>query len=92
MSYIRFGSDGSDVYVYLDVGGYLRCQHTRLRPSKLGGEDGIATTTAEMVTHLKAHLAAGDCVPDGVIEDLESRAKENDRWMSLTPAQRAEEL
>lgn len=93
MSYVRFGVDESSVYVYLDVSGYLRCQHApTLRPSKLGGDDGIATVTADMVAHLRAHVAAGDHVPDGVIEHLEQDAAKNDAWMRLPAEERQDAL
>lgn len=71
MSYVRFGSDGSDVYVYLSDRG-LECCGCRLV------ERGFtAASTEEMVTHLAEHTAAGDGVPDYVVPDLRADDAEN---------------
>lgn len=59
MSYSRFGADGgSDVYVYMDVGGYLCCCGCALDPTSFH-----ADTTEAMVEHLAEHRARGHRVP-----------------------------
>lgn len=84
MSYARFGWDNSDVYVFLDVGGYLTCCGCILEPS---GPDPLAFssarfhTTAEMLAHLDEHRAAGHCVAEETIESLRADADENDQWI-----------
>lgn len=75
MSYARFGSEGSDVYVYLDCDGYLTCCGCWLR------EPVRAKTTADMLTHLGKHLAAGHVVPRSTIAALEADAEQNDAWI-----------
>lgn len=66
VSIVRFGSDGSDVYVYESSRG-LECCGCNMRDAGYGPLDG---TVAEMVEHLKRHVAAGDCVPEYVFEEL----------------------
>lgn len=75
MSYARFGQDGSDVYVYLDCGGWLACCGCSLH------DEGRFDTTANLITHLELHKAAGHDVPDECIEALEAEAAENDAWI-----------
>lgn len=79
MSYSRFGRDGikytSDVYVYLDVAGYLRCCACSMRGNFR------AFTTAKMIGHLDVHRDNGDVVPDECYSRLRDDAVENDRWM-----------
>lgn len=74
MSYARFGWGGSDVYVYLDVGGYLTC---------CGCSESITRflTTEDMLKHLEWHKQQGDTVPDDCIEDLKQDREENDKWL-----------
>jgi hypothetical protein len=72
MSYARF-RDGCDVYVYLsNEAGTLRCV-------------GCAVdlrSTEEMVSHLRAHIAQGDAVPESVIPALEADRETNDPWLA----------
>lgn len=78
MSYARFGP-ASDVYVFLNCGGYLDCC-----ACSLGGvddDDPRFDTTAEMIEHLRAHQAAGYDVPADAFERLERDREENDRWI-----------
>lgn len=76
MSYARFGWGGSDVYIYLDVGGYLCCCGCVLdKPWRYD-------TTAEMLAHLDEHRRAGHCVPDDCVEELKADAAENDAWIA----------
>lgn len=70
MSYCRFSN--ADVYVYMDVGGYLCCCGCSL------SDDGRHYGTSDMVAHLREHIAKGDDVPDDVIPALEADAAEND--------------
>ena len=64
MSYVRFGENGSQVFVYLHVQGGIECCDCPL------GECYWAHTAAEMADHLREHLAAGHVVPDGVIDRI----------------------
>lgn len=76
MSYARFGWDGSDVYVFLDVGGFLSCCGCGLSRKSFK-----ANSTDEMIAHLREHIAAGDCVPADVIPGLEAVRAENDSFI-----------
>ncbi len=75
MSYARFGWDGSDVYVYLHVGGYLCCCACSLT------DDWRHTSTDAMIAHLREHIAAGDTVPADVIPALDADREENDAFI-----------
>jgi hypothetical protein len=64
VSYVRFGEQDSDVYVYLDIEGGIECCGCAL-------VDCFNAPTAQaMADHLRRHLAAGHTVPAGVIEDV----------------------
>ena len=85
MSYARFGSDGSDVYVYASSRG-IECCGCCLIPrhwvddpaSPIGGylrkDDPTQTETyssnAAAIAHMEAHRAAGHVVPEQVFERL----------------------
>jgi hypothetical protein len=89
MSYVRFGEDGSDVYVFTSATG-LDCCACFLQPRQwvedaarpFGGylkEVGPHVEQAfrsnhEMIAHLELHLAAGDRVPDFVLTPLRDPA------------------
>lgn len=84
MSYCRFcpadnpyGWPPSDLYVYLDCGGYLNCCGCTLGESSFR-----AYCTADMVAHVEEHKRAGHAVRDGVIDDLLADAKGNDEWIA----------
>lgn len=62
MSYSRFGY--ADVYVFMNVGGYLSCCGCWLSDR----EDYYST--ADMIAHLAEHRAAGHDVPDGIEDEL----------------------
>ena len=68
MSYARFGWDGSDVYIFLDVGGFINCCGCQF------GNDGFgsyhAYSTEDMITHLWKHQNDGDHVPEDVFDNL----------------------
>jgi hypothetical protein len=85
MSYIRFGEDGSDVYVFTSSTA-LECCACVLQPREwvadaahpFGGylkevgphvQQEFATNDA-MIAHLELHVAAGDCVPGHVFTRL----------------------
>lgn len=79
MSYVRWGSEGSSVYVFLNVGGWLDCCGCRMREGHVQ-----CFTTEDMLAHLREHRDRGDCVPqfcfDGLTEDQEA----NDEWIRST--------
>jgi hypothetical protein len=72
VSYARFGWDGSDVYVYCDVNGYLCCCGCDL------SDDWRHYSTDAMIAHLRKHVEAGHTVPDDVIPELEADRARND--------------
>lgn len=72
MSYARFSTPNSELYVYMHYLGHLDCCGCWL------GDDCFeAHSTQEMVDHLGAHVAAGHGVPDSVIPDLWADDAEN---------------
>lgn len=82
MSYCRFcpadnpyGWPPSDLYVYLDCGGYLLCCGCPL------GNSFRAYRTADMVAHVEEHKRAGHVVRASLIPDLMADAEENDAWI-----------
>jgi len=98
MSYCRFIE--ADVYVYMDVSGFLTCAVCSLLP-----EDGPtafnASSTHEMITHLRDHKKAGNHVPNRVFTELwaddeknfpnSSAQKEADRREALEELRRLTE-
>ena len=73
----RYGLPPSDLYVYLDCGGYLCCCGCSLNEQSFR-----AYTTAEMIRHVETHRRCGHIVRDGLIEDLLADAKGNDEWIA----------
>lgn len=71
MAYARFSY--ADVYVFMNVGGYLDCCGCIL------GGPSRHDTTAGMVEHLANHRAAGHDVPDGIEDEL--RADDSDNFV-----------
>lgn len=72
MSYARFGWDGSDVYIYEHVGGFIECCGCSITEPD-GHEDfGFfhAQTAREILTHIDKHIAQGDHVPDDCISRI----------------------
>lgn len=67
MSFIRFGEDGSTVYVYHGTvtgwGEVLICCST-------SQDAGAYETAAEMIEHLRAHQRRGDVVPEHIFPGL----------------------
>jgi hypothetical protein len=80
VSYARFGWDGSDVYVFKSVGnaqhpgGWLECCSCSFAALTSTYQ---AFRTADMVRHLRQHMAAGQHVPADVIPELEADDAEN---------------
>lgn len=77
MSYARWGSEGSDVYVYQHVGGGIECCGCLLMPmdglSQWGAFTRLsfrAQTAGEMYAHLGQHRDAGHKVPSSCFEDI----------------------
>lgn len=64
MSYVRFGEDSSDVYVYASV-DCLNCCGCRMFGSY------NTTSRTSMIKHLKDHQKLGDIVPESVFYRLE---------------------
>ena len=76
MSYVRWSfldkphPYDSALYIYSDVQGGITCCGCCLND---GGEFNVPTA-AEMVAHVREHIAAGDAVPDFVIPRIEADA------------------
>lgn len=76
MSYVRWSSPGhpwdydSEVYIYDDVAGGITCCGCDLVAATAISFN--CPTAAEMVDHVRAHIAAGHAVPDFVIPRLEA--------------------
>ena len=75
MSYARFGWDGSDVYVFMHVGGWLECCTCIL--SHESWESFQAGDTKTMADHLKKHENAGHQVSRDIYDALWEDNKEN---------------
>lgn len=73
MSYCRWSAE-SNVYVYLDVGGYINCCGC--------DRSGYNGDTETMVKHLEDHIADGHLVPDYVIPALLEDQEHNDNWIN----------
>ena len=96
MSYARFGWDGSDVYVFVSVGGWIECcacwlieeEDEYLREN--GQPFGFfhAYSTQEMVDHLNKHKEAGHCVPEYVFDRLWEEHEENMEYIAKERAER----
>lgn len=74
MSYVRFGHEDSDVYVYL--GGTLQCCGCIL-----ASQSRSFTTTAALLEHLREHEAAGHTVPRSAVDGLLADAEVNDEFI-----------
>lgn len=66
MSYARFGVD-CDVYVFLATDGHVECSDCALIE---GHASARLPSSADAITHLRRHRAAGHKVPDRCIERL----------------------
>jgi hypothetical protein len=76
MSYARFGWDGSDVYVFMHVGGHLECCMCFLDDHQDEGSFQ-AGGTQSMIDHLKRHELAGHVIPLDIYDNLWADDKEN---------------
>lgn len=74
MSYSRFLS--YDVYVFMNVGGFLDCCACILAHGEFG-ESFRAGNTQTMVNHLKKHEDAGHRIPSGIYDRLWEDDEEN---------------
>ena len=79
MSYIRFGWEGSQVYIFEHVNGYIECCGCFLGEREHGmgfGRSQNFSTGAEAAKHIIDHLQAGHVVPDAwaLMEELYNRA------------------
>lgn len=63
MAYARFSKD-SDVYVFLNVGGFLDCCGCSLH------KNAKFYSVEELLQHLEVHKQGGDKVPEYCIERL----------------------
>lgn len=72
MSYARFGWDGSDVYIFEHVGGFIQCCGCTLTNPEDGEHFGFANlkTAREALTHLDEHVKAGDHVTPRTFERI----------------------
>jgi len=76
MSYARWGWGGSDVYVYMHVGGFLTCTWCPLMEDQ--EELNFDTkSTQVMAAHLKRHELNGERVPNDIYQRLWEDDKEN---------------
>lgn len=62
MSYARFGSNDSNVYVFASTGGGIDCCGCWLIEEL--ADTYKANTSGEMITHLNEHRGKGHIVPD----------------------------
>lgn len=80
VAYIRLTEFGSQVYVFMSNDHHcLTCLSCPLIPD--GNGEFLARTTAEMLTHLDRHKAAGNVVPDVAFERLRRDEAQNDQDM-----------
>lgn len=66
MSYARLGSEGSDVYVFEHVHGYLTCCGCSITT----GQDPRFDNLVSLFEHLDEHRSVGHVVPDSVEVDV----------------------
>lgn len=72
MSYARWGCDGSELYVYLDVTRGYTCMRC---PLLTNAHDYCTPHATSMVHHLEAHQLAGHAVPQSAIESVRAEAE-----------------
>lgn len=83
MSYVRL-SEKSDVYVYLDVNGYLCCCFCKMNTGFYSSEVQYYLgfyKTDDMIEHLKRHKKMGHKVPKYCFDNLKHDSKRNDKWI-----------
>lgn len=73
MSYVRFGEDGSDVYVFrtmVDGVEMFECCDCSFVGDEAVCPSIRTESAATMVDHLRSHMDGGEVVPPWVLEDL----------------------
>jgi hypothetical protein len=70
MSYVRWGSDGSNVYMIADCSGGWWCVGCDMEGKR-------SATRTGMLKHLQAHRDAGDIVPEYVFDRLKHELQED---------------
>jgi len=75
MSIARWGSEGSDVYVYDGSNGIV-CESCPVQRAATGKDTHIADSERDMISHLHDHLLRGDCVPASAFHALQARMRD----------------
>lgn len=81
MSYIRWGVEGSSVYIYHSVKGGWECCACRFAydyDEEPTGEPSNFATRQELLVHINKHREHGDHVPRRVDERLLREIKESE--------------
>lgn len=68
MSYARFGSGGSDIYLFAHYAGFVQCCGCLLRPSLPDEESENLHSAVAVVEHLRLHVAAGHHVKEKLLD------------------------
>lgn len=82
MSYARFSD--SDVYIFLNVGGWLECCACLLGDYEEGDmfpESKKFYKTDDMIKHLEEHIGAGHEISPYTIADLLEDKENNDEYI-----------
>ena len=72
MSYCRFARD-SEIYLFEHCDGFIECCMCSLATGSFSAE---LHTRSAAIEHVKAHIQAGDKVPEDVIPSLQERIRE----------------
>ena len=75
MSYCRFME--ADVYVFMDVGGFLNCCACNITDDEDQWGSFHAFSTVEMIDHLNIHRMLGQHVPESVFKEIEKDDQKN---------------
>lgn len=75
MSYIRFGEQGSDVYVYQDANNSLVCCACKFIGDQPVDHDYTCDRRSRMIAHLLRHVKAGHVVPQKAFHSLRSEMR-----------------
>jgi hypothetical protein len=75
LSYCRFME--ADVYVFMDVGGFLNCCACNITDDEDQWGSFHAFSTVEMIDHLNTHRMLGQHVPESVFKNIEKDDQEN---------------
>jgi hypothetical protein len=85
MAYARWGWDGSDVYVFLNVSGWIECCSCWMNepiPESAFSESFQGRSADEMIAHLREHVAAGHTVPEDLIPDINADRERIDSYIA----------